>query len=69
MKQRQNISPPSSNKPTLLYRGDLMHLAPVANILLKDEGSARGDHVLTRNFSKYSLISIFSPTDSAINLS
>ena len=34
-------------------RGCLMHFARLANILLKDEESARDNHVLACNFVKY----------------
>jgi len=34
-------------------RGCLMHFARLANTLLKDEESARGNHVLACNFAKY----------------
>jgi len=34
-------------------RGCLMHFARLANILLKDEESARDNHVLACNFAKY----------------
>ena len=51
-------------------RGCLMHLACLANILLKDEENARDNHVFACNFDKYSPIFIFfSLSDSAINLS
>jgi len=45
-----------------------MHIARLANILLKDEESARDNHVLACNFAKYLPIKN-SLTDSAINLS
>ena len=35
-------------------RGCLMHFARLANTLLTDEESARDNHVLARNFAKYS---------------
>ena len=45
-------------------------LVRLANILLKDEESARDNHVLACNFAKYSPILIFfSLTDLAINVS
>ena len=34
-------------------RGCLMHFARLANTLLKDEESARDNHVLASNFAKY----------------
>ena len=37
-------------------RGCLMHFARLANTLLKDEESARDNHVLACNFAKYSPI-------------
>jgi len=37
-------------------RGCLMHFAHLANTLLKDEESARDNHVLACNFAKYSPI-------------
>jgi len=37
-------------------RGCLMYIARLANTLLKDEESARGNHVLACNFAKYSPI-------------
>ena len=40
-------------------RGCLVHFALLANTLLKDEESARGNHVLTRKSAKYSPILIF----------
>ena len=40
-------------------RGCLMHFAHLANTLLKDEESARGNHVLACNYAKYSPILIF----------
>jgi len=47
-----------------------MHFARLANTLLKDEESARDNHVLAGNFAKYSpILNIFHSTDSAINLS
>ena len=36
-----------------------MHFARLANTLLKDEESARDNHVLACNFAKYSSILIF----------
>jgi len=36
--------------------GCLMHFARLANTLLKDEESARDNHVLACNFAKYSPI-------------
>ena len=35
-------------------RGCLMHFARLANTLLKDEESARDNHVFACNFAKYS---------------
>ena len=49
-----------------------MLFARLANTLLKDEESARDNHVLACNFAKYSPILIvfsYRLTDSAINLS
>jgi len=40
-------------------RGCLMHLVRLANTLLKDEESARDNHVFACNFAKYSPILIF----------
>ena len=40
-------------------RGCLMHLAHLTNTLLKDEESARDNHVFAYNFAKYSPILIF----------
>jgi len=40
-------------------RGCLMHFARLANTLLKDEESARDNHVFACNFAKYSPILIF----------
>jgi len=37
-------------------RGCLMHFACLANTLLKDDESARDNHVLACNFAKYSPI-------------
>jgi len=37
-------------------RGCLMHFARLANTLLKDEESARYNHVFASNFAKYLLI-------------
>jgi len=37
-----------------------MHFARLANTLLKDEESARDNHVFSGNFAKYSPILIFS---------
>ena len=37
-------------------RGCLVHFARLANTLLKDEESARDNHVLACNFAKYSPI-------------
>jgi len=48
-------------------RGCLMHFAHLANTLLKDEESARDNHVLACNFAKYLPIKNNSLTDSAIN--
>jgi len=42
---------------------------PTYSVLLKDEESARDNHVFAGNFAKYSPIKFFSLTDSAINLS
>jgi len=39
--------------------GCLMHFACLANTLLKDEESARDNHVIDCIFAKYSPISIF----------
>jgi len=42
----------------------------LANTLLKDGESARNNHVLARNFAKYSpILKMFALSDSAINLS
>jgi len=41
--------------------------ARLANTLLKDEESARDNHVFACNFAKYSPILIFLLSDSAIN--
>jgi len=50
--------------------GCLLHFVRLATTLLKDEESARDNHVLAGNFAKYSPIVIFfSLTDSVINLS
>jgi len=40
-------------------RGCLMHISRLANTLLKDEESARDNHVFAFNFAKYSPILIF----------
>ena len=49
-------------------RGCLMHFARLANTLLKDEESARDNHVFACNFAKYSPIeNCFSLSDSRIN--
>jgi len=40
-------------------RGCLMYFVRLANTLLKDEESARDDHVFACNFAKYSPILIF----------
>ena len=40
-------------------RGFLMHFARLANTLLKDEESARDNHVFACNFAKYSPILFF----------
>ena len=45
-------------------RGCLMHFAHLANTLLKDEESARDNHVLACNSAKYSPIKKNSLTDS-----
>ena len=50
-------------------RGCLMHFAHLANTLLKDEESARDNHVLACNFAIHSLIIIFLLSDSSINRS
>jgi len=50
-------------------RGCLMHFVRPANTLLKDEESARHNHVLVCNFAKYLPILFFLLADSAINLS
>jgi len=51
-------------------RGCVMHIARLANTLLKDGESAQDNHVLACNSAKYSSIfKKFSLTDSAINLS
>jgi len=53
-------------------RSCLMHFARLANTLLKDEESARDNHVLACNFAKYfKYLPILkkSLTDSALNLS
>jgi len=50
-------------------RGCLVHFARLANTLLKDEESARYNHVLTCNFVKYSPIKENSLAVSGINLS
>jgi len=51
-------------------RGCLMHFARLANTLLKDEESARDNHVLACNFGKYlPILNFFALTDSTINLS
>ena len=44
-----------------------MHFAHLANTLLKDEESARDNHVFACNFAKYLPIKNNSLTDSAIN--
>jgi len=49
-------------------RGCLVHFARLANILLKDEDSARDNHVVACNFAKYSPIKKISLRDSARNL-
>ena len=50
--------------------GCLMQFAHLANTLLKDDESARDNHVLACNFAKYSpILTFFTLTDSAINLS
>jgi len=40
-------------------RGSLMHFARLANTLLKDEESARDNHIHACKFAKYSPILIF----------
>jgi len=45
-------------------RDCLEHFVRLANSLLKDEESARDNHVLACSSAKYSPISIFSPADS-----
>ena len=51
-------------------RGSLMHFARLANSLLKDEESARDNHVFACNFAKCSpILILFSLSDLAINLS
>jgi len=50
-------------------RGCLMHFARLANTLLKDEESARDNHIHACKFAKYSPILIFFHSDSEINLS
>jgi len=51
-------------------RDCLMHFVRLANTLLKDGESARNNLVLVCNFAKYSpILTFFSLTDSAINLS
>jgi len=50
-------------------RGSLVHFARLANTLLKDEETARDNHVLACNFAKYLPFYKISLTDSAINLS
>jgi len=47
-----------------------MHFARLANTLLKDEESARDNHVVACNFAKLYLpiLKIFSLSDSAVNL-
>jgi len=48
----------------------IMHFAQVANTLLKDEESARDNHVLACNFAKYlPILKTILPTNSATNLS
>jgi len=43
-------------------RGCLVHFARLANTLLKDEESARDNHVLASNFTKYSpILKLFDP--------
>ena len=46
-----------------------MHLARLANTMLKDEESAPDNYVFAGNFAKYSPIEKNSLTHSAINLS
>jgi len=49
-------------------RGCLVHFVRLASALVKDEESARVNHVLACNFAKYSpILKILSLTDSAIN--
>ena len=43
--------------------GRLVHFALLANTLLKDEESARDNHVLACNFAKYLPILIFFHSD------
>jgi len=43
----------------LIVIGCLMHFARLANKLLKDEESARDNHIFACNFAKYSPILIF----------
>ena len=51
-------------------RGCLTHFARLANTLLKDEESARNNHVLAYNFAKCSrILKMFSHDNSAINIS
>jgi len=52
----------------LIVIGCLMHFARLANKLLKDEESARDNHIFDCNFAKYSTILIFLLSDSPINL-
>jgi len=52
----------------LIVIGCLMHFARLANKLLKDEESARDNHIFACNFAKYSPILIFLLSDSPINL-
>jgi len=50
-------------------RSCLMHFAHLANILLKDEKSARDNHVLACDCQIFTDLKKNSLTDSAINLS
>ena len=65
---------PMNSHKSALYKSVLYqyentgHFARLANTLLKDEESARDNHVFARNFAKYSPIkNKFSLTDSAMN--
>ena len=50
-------------------RGCLMHFARLANTLLKDEESARDNHIFACNFAKYLPILIFLFCFADINVS